>query len=193
MIWVFMLVNVVLNGAMTAITLHLVQIGTAPALVGLVSTAVGIGVLAGAVLAGVLVKRVRVGALTALTIGMFGLALAVMAVLPTFWGFVGALTGAMLFAPALNAGMLAYVTAITPGHLQGRMSATMGLTSLVAGPAAPLVGSLLLAHLGIGPALGVLAGVWACLFVALFLVRPLWRIGLPDTWEHDVVEWTAAA
>lgn len=188
-IWLFIPVNIVLNGMMVAINLHLVSIGTTPALIGLINTAVGVGVLAGSVLAGLLVKRVRVSVLTAMALGVSGMAVVVMALFPTFWGFVAALTGMMFFAPALNAGMLSYVTAITPGHMQGRMSATMGLIGLVAGPAAPLVGSLLLANLGIGAAMWVFSAVWTLLFLALFLVRPLWRIGLPDTWEADVVEW----
>ncbi|MFI2362328.1 MFS transporter [Promicromonospora sp. NPDC019610] len=188
-LWLFMLVNVVLNGMMVAINLHLVSTGTAPALIGLINTAVGVGVLLGSVLAGVLVRRVRVGVLTVLTLGVSGVAVVLMAVFPTYWGFVAALTGMMFFAPALNAGMLSYVTAITPGQMQGRMAATMGLTGLVAGPAAPLVGSVLLASLGIGPAMWLFAGAWTVLFLAMFLVRPLWRVGLPGTWAADVVEW----
>lgn len=192
MIWVFMLVNIVLNGMMVAINLHLVSIGTTPVLIGLINTAVGVGVLTGSVLAGMLIKRVRVGALTVMALGVSGVAVVAMALFPTFWGFVAALAGMMLFAPALNAGLLSYVTAITPGHMQGRMSATVGLTGLVALPTAPLVGSLLLANLGIGAAMWVFSAVWTLLFLALFLVRPLWRIGLPDTWEADVVEWPTA-
>jgi MFS family permease len=188
-IWLFMLVNVVLNGMMIAINLHLVSIGTPPVLIGLINTAVGVGVLAGSILAGLLVNRVRVGLLTAMALGVSGVAVVVMALFPTFWGFVAALTGMMFFAPALNAGMVAYATAITPGHMQGRMAGTMGLTSLVAGPTAPLVGSLLLANLGIGGAMWAFAAGWMFLFVAMFLVRPLWRIGLPDTWAADVIEW----
>jgi MFS family permease len=65
----FILVNVVVNGMMIAINLHLVRDGTDPALVGLVYTAVGVGVLAGSVLAGRLIRKVRVGALTALALG----------------------------------------------------------------------------------------------------------------------------
>ncbi|MFI2488182.1 MFS transporter [Promicromonospora kroppenstedtii] len=188
-LWLFMLVNVVLNGMMVAINLHLVSIGTAPALIGLINTAVGVGVLLGSVLAAHLVQRVRVGVLTVLTLGVSGVAVVVMALFPTYWGFVAALTGAMFFAPALNAGVLSYVTAITPGRMQGRMAATMGLTGLVAGPAAPLVGSLLLDGVGISAALWCFAAAWTVLFLAMFLVRPLWRVGLPDTWAADVVEW----
>jgi len=189
MIWLFMHVNIVLNGMMIAITLHLVSIGTPALFIGLINTAVGVGVLAGSVLAGLLVKRVRVGALTAMTLGVSGVAVVAMALFPTYWGFVAALTGMMFFAPALNAGMLSYVTAITPGHMQGRMAATMGLTGLVAGPTAPLVGSVLLANLGIGLAMWMFSAAWTFLFLALFLVRPLWRVGLPTTWAADVIEW----
>lgn len=188
----FILVNVVVLGMRIAIDLHLVSVATEPVLIGLLHTAVGVGVLVGAVLASVLVRRVRVSVLTAMTLGASGLAVTMMALFPTYWGLLGALAGMMLFAPALNAGMLSYVTAITPGHMQGRMSATLGLTGLVAGPVAPLVGSMLLASFGIGTTMWVFAASLGVLFLALFLVRPLWRIGLPDTWAADVIEWPTA-
>lgn len=191
-IGLFILVNVVLLGLRIAIDLHLASVGTRPVLIGLIHAAAGFGVLVGAILAGVLVRKVRVSVLTAMTLGVSGVAVAVMAIFPSYWGFLAALAGMMLFAPALNAGVLSYVTAITPGPLQGRMAATLGLTGLVAGPAAPLVGSLLLANLGIGATMWVFAAALAALFLALFLVRPLWRIGLPDTWAADVIEWPTA-
>jgi MFS family permease len=192
MLGLFIMVNVVLNGMMIAINLHLVSIGTRPVLIGLIGTAVGVGVLVGSVLAGLLIPRVRLGVLTVLALAACSAAALVMALHPTFWGFVGALAGMMLFAPALNAGLLSYVTAITPGHMQGRTAATLGLTGLVAGPTAPLVGSLLLDRFGIAGALWQLTAAWVVLLLVMFLVRPLWRVGLPSTWEGDAIEWPRA-
>jgi len=186
---VFVLVNINLNGMMSAVMLELVRTGTPPVQIGLLGTAVGIGVLAGSILAAPLIQRVRVGALTVLTLGMGGAATLVMAVLHSYGGYVGALAALMLFAPALNAGLISYLTAITPGSMQGRMAATLGLTGVVAGPLAPLVGSQLLEHAGIEVALWIASAVWAVLAVALLFIKPLWRIGLPSTWADDVIAW----
>lgn len=183
----FTVVNLTLNGMMTAINLELVRTGTAPALIGLIGTAVGIGVLAGSVVAAPLVQRVRVATLTVAALGMGAVATLVMANLHSYWGYVGALTGLMLFAPALNAGLLSYVTATTPGRMQGRMAAALGLTGVVSAPLAPLVGSQLLYRTGIESTLWVAAVAWAVLGAALLFVRPLWRIGLPDTWAADAI------
>ncbi|MCF4122654.1 hypothetical protein L1785_16875 [Antribacter sp. KLBMP9083] len=65
--------------------------------------------------------------------------------------------------------------------------------SVLAGPTTPLVGSFLLQGLGIGSAMWVFAAGWVVLFAAMFLVRSLWRIGLPDTWDGDAIEWPPPA
>lgn len=190
---VFVLVNLVLNAGMSAIVLHLASTGTTPALIGVVNVAVGVGILAGSVLAGFLIRKVRIGVLTVMALGSGAGATVAMALFPHYWGIIAALTVLMLFAPALNAGLISYLTAVTPGHMQGRMAAAMGLSGIVSGPTAPLVGSSLLQGLGIGSAMWVFAAGWAVAFGAMFLVRPLWRIGLPDTWEDDAIEWPPVA
>lgn len=183
----FTLVNVILNAALVAINLDLVRAGTAPVLIGLINTAVGVGVMIGAVLAGRLVPRVRVGVLNVLALGVVLVALAVMAALHTYWGYVGALTAMMMFAPALNVGMVSYQVAITPAAMQGRAAAVLGLTVLLAAVVSPLLGSLVLSEAGIEGALWWFTGAFAAVTVAIAAVRPIWRIGLPDTWAADVV------
>ncbi|MBO0610747.1 MFS transporter [Myceligenerans salitolerans] len=182
----FTLVNVLLNGAMVAITLDLVRTGTAPVLIGLVNTAVGVGVVLGALLAGRLVRTVRVGVLNVLALGVVLAAMAVMAALHTYWGYLGALLVMMMFAPALNAGMVAYQVAITPAQMQGRAASVLGLTGLLATVVSPLLGGLALGAVGIAGALWWFTGAFAVVTVAIAAVRPIWRIGLPDTWAADV-------
>lgn len=183
----FTLVNVILNGARVAITLDLVRAGTAPVLIGLIHSAIGVGVLIGAVLAGRLVPRVRVGALNVLALGVVLAGLAVMAESHTYWGYIGALTAMMMFAPALNVGMVSYQVAITPAAMQGRAAAVLGLTGLLATVISPLLGSLMLSEVGIANALWWSTGAFAIVTVAIVAVRPIWRIGLPDTWAADAV------
>src|SRR5690606_41936999 len=74
----------------------------------------------------------------------------------------------------------------------GRLSSVLGLTGLAAGPLVPLVGSGLLDRCGLGTALAVLAGLLVVTVAVVSTVRPLWRVGTPDTWADDAVALAAS-
>ncbi|WP_277208759.1 MFS transporter [Isoptericola croceus] len=186
-IGLFAIINIAINGMFVAITLDLADGGTSAARIGLLSGVVGASMLIGAVLAPVLVKSVRVGVLTPAALALVAVAAVVMAANQSFWGYVVALGAGVLLVPAANAAMAGYSAAITPPRLQGRFSSVMDLSGTVAMPLAPLVGSGLLALLGIGPALVVLAALLAVTVVGVWCARPLRRIGRPDTWADDAL------
>lgn len=183
------LLNLTAIALIVVINLELVRTGTDPRLIGLVDACAGISMLAGAVVAGPIVQRTRVGRFGLLTIGLLLVALAVMALVPTYWVFVSMLAFGVFLYPALNAGFTGYLTVIVPDRMMGRATSLLGLTGLIAAPAAPVLGSALLEGLGIGASLWVMVGVMACVLLALCFTRPLMRIGKPDTWAADVVEW----
>uniref|UniRef100_UPI0008492D59 MFS transporter n=1 Tax=Cellulosimicrobium cellulans TaxID=1710 RepID=UPI0008492D59 len=183
----FVVINVAFGGLMIGINLELVRTGTAPVLIGLVDLAVGAGVLGGAVLAPRLVARFRAGALVVVALGVLATGALAMAALQDYVAYVVVLPLAVLLVPAVNAGLSAYAAAITPPQMQGRLSSVMGLTGLAAGPLVPLVGSGLLERYGLGPALTVLAALLAVTVAVLATVRPLWRVGTPDTWADDAL------
>lgn len=183
----FVVINVAFGGLMIGINLELVRTGTAPVLIGLVDLAVGAGVLVGAVLAPRLVARFRAGALVVVALGVLAAGALAMAALQDYVAYVVVLPVAVLLVPAVNAGLSAYAAAITPPQMQGRLSSVMGLTGLAAGPLVPLVGSGLLERYGLGPALAVLAALLAVTVAVLATVRPLWRVGTPDTWAEDAL------
>jgi MFS family permease len=139
------------------------------------------------------VQRTRVGRFGLLTIGVLVVALAVMALAPTYWVFVSMLAVGVFLYPALNAGFTGYLTVIIPDHMMGRAVSLLGLTGLIAAPAAPVVGSALLEGWGIGATLWLMVGAMACVLVALCFVRPMMRIGKPDTWPDDALEWPAGS
>ncbi|WP_435738855.1 MFS transporter [Cellulosimicrobium sp. PMB13] len=188
----FVVINVAFGGLLIGINLELVRTGTEPVLIGLVDLAVGLGVLGGAVLAPRLVARFRAGVLVVAALGLLAAGAVAMAVLQSYAAYLLVLPPALLLVPAVNAGLSGYAAAITPPQLQGRLSSVLGLTGLAAGPLVPLVGSGLLDRYGIGPALAVLAGVLVATVAALSVVRPLWRVGTPDTWAQDAVDLAAA-
>ncbi len=171
--------NFALNGLIFALILLLQRNGTTPALIGAVETAIGVGGLVGAVLAGQLMRRFTTSVLVR-AICLLGVPL-LLAVLPlATTPLAGApLALLMLLAPALNAGLFGYLSAATPDRLQGRvtsalMTAATGLAAL-----APLAAGLLVNHLGaVGTVLGFTAVFAGATVVALFsrgirTMRPL--------------------
>lgn len=188
-IGLFALVNLSVSGLLIAITLELVQIGTPPVLIGVIELVSGAGMLIGSLFAGRLLDRVRVGPITITALVLLSAGCAGMALLRSYPAYLILLFIPILLAPALNAGMLGYVAAITPDALQGRLNSALSLTWLLSAPVAPVVGSQLLAAFGIGPTLWAFAALLLLTTVAISLVRPLWRIGLPPTWADDAISW----
>lgn len=182
------LLNLTSIALVVAINLELVRTGTDPRLIGLVDACAGVSMLAGAIVAGPIVQRVRVGRFGVATIGLLAAALVVMALAPTYWVFVAMLAVGVFLYPALNAGFTGYLTVIIPDRLMGRATSLLGLTGLLAAPAAPVLGSALLEAWGIGGTLWVMVGAMVAVLVALGLTRPLMRIGKPDTWAADALE-----
>lgn len=185
----FIAVNVGFGGLAVVINLELIQTGTDPLLIGMLDLAAGAVMVLGALLAPRVLQRLRLGTLTVAGLGLSAAATVAMAVLHSYLGYLILLAVAVALIPALNAALGGYTLAITPSELQGRASSVLGLAGFVAAPIAPVLGSALLAGFGVVPALwgfglgiGAITAVLACL-------PSLRRIGLPDTWGRDAVEW----
>ncbi|MGF0115915.1 MFS transporter [Promicromonospora sp. Marseille-Q5078] len=183
----FVVVNVALSGMMIGINLELARTGTRPVLIGVFSTAATGSLLLGAVLAPALVKRLRLGVVTVLALGLLVAAFVVMALVQTYLGYVILIAVGVLLVPTVNSAMAGYMAAITPGEMQGRLASVGGLSGVAAAPLAPLVGGTLLDVGGIGVVLWTLVALLAATVVGLALVRPLWRVGTPDTWADDAL------
>lgn len=183
----FAVINLTVNALVIAITLQLVRTGTTPFLIGLMEFATGGAALIGSVFAGRVLDRMRVAVITVVTLAFMAVCIATMAVVQQYIAFLALLAVPMLLVPALNAGLGGYVAAITPDRLQGRLSSVTSLTWLLAAPASPVLGSQLLAHTGLGATLWALAVALSVTVGLLFLVKPLWRIGRPETWASDLI------
>lgn len=136
---VSVIINLGTNASITSVIFALQQRSESAATIGLVSAAIGIGMLLGSMSAPALIKRVPSGALTC-----SGLLLAVAAlwVLP-FVEQVAALclvlAVALFGAPAINAGIGGYFMAAVPTELLGRATSASALMSMAALPLAPLI------------------------------------------------------
>jgi len=188
----FMLVNIALAGLITTVNLELVQRGTAPLLIGLLDLVAGVVMVAGALLAGPILQRVRLGVIVVAGLALASLGAVGMAVLHSYSGYLVMLAVAVALIPVLNAGLGGYTLAITPAELQGRASSVLGLAGFLAAPIAPVLGSALLAGSGVEAALWSFAGGIALVTVVLACLPVLRRVGTPDTWSADVVVWPPA-
>lgn len=188
-IGVFALLNLAFGGAFVSINLHPVAIHTAPLLIALVDVASGVAMLAGSIAAPSLVKRFPSGPLAIVcmvpsVLGGFGLALST-----HYLEYVALAIVMSLFIPPVNSGLLGYVSAITPQTMQARMNSVLSLSWTVVAPLAPLLSGALLSTVGVGRSIAAFASLLLVGFVLFALNRAVRRIGLPGTWEDDLVRW----
>lgn len=142
------IINLGFNAAITTVIYALQQTGYSELLIGTLSAGVGVVMLAGAVIAPLLVSRVGTGVLTiaALTVvaaGVVGLSFAT-----DLWAIMAVLGSAVLLLPALNAGMMGYFMVATPSHLLGRANSAAGVLGMGAMPLGPLIAGFGLAWAG---------------------------------------------
>lgn len=187
------IVNLGFNAVVTTVIYSLQQGGTPPATIGLVSTGIGAGMLAGALAAPFLVAKVPAGLLTGL-----GLVLVTASTLALPWLHSPAAVGAVLAVgmagtPALNAALLGYFMVATPSHLMGRATSVLDLFATGAMPLAPLLAGLGLALLGRGPTLLIGAGLCAVSAALALGTRQLRRLPAESGWVAHAAAITASA
>jgi len=175
-------INFAVTLVLVTVTLRLVRAGTHPAAIGLVDTIAAAAGLLGAILAPLIIKRMRTGATTIVT----GIILAII-VVPLAWTtsvpIIGALLAAgFLLLPANNSGISAYMVSVVPNRLQGRVNSAGGFISDGMRPIAPALAGVLVGSVG-----GRTAAITGAAFVVLSLVpllasSAIRSLGRPDTW-----------
>ena len=190
---VFALINLTFNGLFAGLNLHLADLHTAPFRIGLIDGVSGAAMLVGSIFAGRLVSRFPAGplAITLLLVAVVGAA--IVPVTGTYAGYLVGMGITGLAAPAVNAGLIGYAVAITPGALQGRMNAVMMLCTAGLTPLAPFLAGVMLSAWGPTWTFGIFAAGLAVSWAIAASVRSLRRIGTPDTWADDAVDWPPPA
>lgn len=189
---IFTLINLGFTGLMFALNLHLIQIHTAPVLIGLIDAVAGASMLVGAVIAGPLVKRFPSGKLAIVGVFLAAVGGTAMALSTQYWEYLVWIAITLILIPAVNSGLIGYASVITPSKLQGRMNGVLALSSVVVAPIAPVVAGALLSGLNVNLAMGIFAIFFIIGAVVFALYKPIRSIGTPDTWEADLVEWPPA-
>jgi MFS family permease len=144
-------INLAFNGIIFAAIVILQQQNTPPALIGTVETVIGVGGLAGAMLAPLMSRRIPLRWLV-FGICWLGAGLFASAALLTGSVLIGVpIALAIFFGPACNAALFGYQAAVTPDRLQGRVMSVIFLVAMSLSSVSALLAGLFV-HAWGGPA-----------------------------------------
>lgn len=142
------IINLGFNAAITTVVYALQQAGHSELLIGTISAAIGAVMLAGAVVAPLLVPRIPAGLLTIGGLAVVAMGAIVLSFVSAPWAVAVALGASVFLVPALNAGMMGYFMVATPSRLLGRANSAIGILAMGAMPLAPLIAGFGLAWVG---------------------------------------------
>jgi hypothetical protein len=167
---------------LVTVTLRLIRAGVHPAEIGLVDAVAAAAGLAGALVAPLIIRRMRTGVTTILT----GLLLPA-AVAPLAWTTNVAIIAALLavgifLVPANNSGISAYLVTVVPDRLQGRVNSAGGFLAGGLEPLAPALAGVLVGSVGGRTATIIGAVLLAASLLPLLSSSAIRGLGRPDTW-----------
>ncbi|MCK2035190.1 MFS transporter [Microbacterium sp. SSW1-49] len=142
------IINLGFNAAITTVIYALQQDGYPELLIGTLSAGIGIAMLAGAIVAPLLVPRIGAGMLTIVGLAVAAAAVIALSTVTTPWAIIAVLGTAVLLLPSLNASMMGYFMVATPTQLLGRANSAAGVLGMGAMPLAPLIAGFGLTLLG---------------------------------------------
>lgn len=141
-------INLGFNATITTIIYALQQDGHSELLIGTLSASIGAVMLAGAVVAPLLIPRIKAGILAIAGLSVISAGAIVLSMVTDPLIIAVVLGVSVLLVPALNAGMMGYFMVATPSHLLGRANSAAGVLGMGAMPLAPLIAGFGLAWIG---------------------------------------------
>lgn len=176
-LFVATIVNLGFSIALTTVIYALQQQGHSPLTIGLLSTGAGVAMLAGALVAPMLVSRVRagtviIGGLAIASVGIFGL-IPVDEPLP----LALVLVAIVFFVPAVNAALMGYFMVATPTEMLGRANSASAVLGMGAMPLAPIIAGVGLSFIGREATLTI--GASLCIISVLLAVSTAALRALP--------------
>ncbi len=142
------IINLGFNAAITTVMYALQQAGYSELLIGALGAGVGAVMLAGAIVAPLLVPRIRTGVLAIAGLAGGAVGTIVLSMVTEPWAIVIVLGASVVLLPALNAGMMGYFMVATPTELLGRANSAAGVLGMGAMPLAPLIAGFGLTWIG---------------------------------------------
>ncbi len=149
---------------------------------GLLTTAAGLSVIVGALLANPIVSRMRTGTLIPVAFTLIAVGVAGLSVFNQGVPLVVLLVLTFLGVPALNAALTGFFFAATPEAMQGRVQALLGTFAAGLGALAPLTVGLVLQLVDAQTAYFVALGPMAAALVLAIGARSIREIPRPDDW-----------
>lgn len=180
---VALLLNLGLATVVAALMYHYATQGEDPARIGLISFALGFGMLVGAGIAAPVVQRFRSGRLALVGVSGIAVAALLLPLSPGFWWTLGILAFGIMGAPMANAALLSYFMHRVPRSVLGRATSALELIAGGATPLAPVLAGWGLVLVGLQPTLIVAGAIILGAVAFLFTDRHLRGLPTPSEWE----------
>lgn len=178
------ILNIGLNGILAALVLSLRHQGFSAPQIGLVSSAMGAGLLLGSLAAPSIVKRLGVGLIFIGGIA-WTLTFTVIAGLASTLSIIGAAVGlASFMLGPVNAALGGYFMSMIPNNKMGAITSTMGFVNMGLTPFAPLFAGIGLDVFGHTPTILTFSALFVIGWAISLFVPSIRSIGRPDQWEH---------
>ncbi|WP_243228687.1 MFS transporter [Microbacterium sp. CIAB417] len=171
------IVNLGFNAAITTVIYGLQQAGYSELTIGTLSAILGAVMLAGALVAPMLVPRVKAGTLTIVGLAAVTIGAAVVSIVENPWWMAAVLGASVFLLPALNASMMGYFMVATPTELLGRANSAAGVLGMGAMPLAPLIAGFGLTL--VGRTNTILFAAALCAVSVVLAVTNRWLRALP--------------
>ncbi|MFP1602896.1 MFS transporter [Microbacterium sp. 2216-1] len=176
------IINLGLTSTVTTVIYSLQQDGHSEVTIGMLSAVIGAVMLAGALVAPLLVPRVKTGTLVLLGLITTTAGASVASVVDTPVGISIVFAGAVFLLPALNAALMGYFMVATPSRLLGRANSAAGVLGMGAMPLAPLIAGFGLAWAGRTPTIVFCAALCAIAVLLALVNRPLRSLPTESGW-----------
>lgn len=186
------IINLGFNAAITTVIYALQQAGYSELLIGSLSAAVGAVMLVGAVVAPLLVPRIRAGVLAISGLSVVAIGAIVLSMVTEPWAIVVVLGASVLLLPSLNAGMMGYFMVATPTQLLGRANSAAGVLGMGALPLAPLIAGFGLSWIGREWTMLVCAALCVLAVVLALGNRALRALPVESRWAEHARQYETA-
>lgn len=186
------IINLGFNAAITTVIYSLQQAGRSELLIGSLGASIGAVMLAGAIVAPMLVPRVRAGVLAISGLAVASLGAVGLSVATEPWAIFAVLGASVLLLPALNAGMMGYFMVATPTELLGRANSAAAVLGMGAMPLAPLIAGFGLTWIGREGTILVCAALCVVAVALALGNRALRALPVESQWAEHAKQYEAA-
>lgn len=172
------------NGVLRALVLGFADAGVDAQRIGFMSTAMGVGGILGALIAGSLLARYRVGILSPLSAALLSCAFLLLSFTDNYYLRLALLVIGMLFVPIFNAGTSSWIISQIPAAQIGTISAGLNVVNMVLMPLAPIAAGLGVQYVGMKITV-LLLGIGAlCGAMVLFGNKTFRAIAKSSEWSQ---------